>query len=403
MNAILRPLPPIACVALSLAALSFSCGRSALPSGPFTEAPGSPIDVGPMAGRPVIADMNGDQKPDVVLACGTCCGSQPSPESGHVVVLLNDGAGKLVRRGGPRTLVGPSVRTLAVGDVNHDGKLDVAAAEHDTYKVTVLLGDGAGALTPAPGSPFVAATGTRPHTHAIALVDLNQDSNLDIVTTNANDNTISVLLGDGKAAFAAATGSPFSTGRHPYDSIGVCDANADGKQDLVVPLLAGNKIGVLFGDGTGGLTSPAEARYVVGERPGYVAVADVNGDQRPDIIGTHDDVGIVDVLLSDGNGKFAPAPGSPMRLATAVWGIATGDLDGDGKLDVALGGASGEDIVCLLGDGQGKFREATDWKLKAGRQPNYLAVGDLNGDGQADIVAANYGTGNVTILLRKAR
>lgn len=368
----------------------------------FTPAAGSPMYVGPMAGRPAVGDMNGDGKPDVVVACGTCCGSRAQDESGHVVVLLNDGAGRLSKATGPRVLVGPSVRKVALGDVNGDGKLDAVAAEHDTYGVTVLLGDGRGGLSPANGSPFMAARGSRPHTHEIALADVNSDTFLDALTTNANDNTISVLLGDGKAGFAPAPGSPFPTGRHPYDALAVRDLNGDGAADIAVPLLAGGKVGVLFGDGKGAFSHAPDSRYPVAERPGYVAAGDVNGDGRPDILATHDDVGLVDVLLGESGGRFVPAPGSPVRLTAAVWGIAIGDLNGDGFADVALGGMAGRGVVILLGDGRGGFTEAPA-RPEAGDQPNYIAIADLNGDRRPDIVTGNYGSGDVTVLLNAPR
>ncbi len=368
----------------------------------YGQAPGSPVAVGPMAGRPVIADMNGDGKPDVVVACGTCCGSAPSPESGHVAVLISDGGGRLTLSARSRVKVGPSVRKVAVGDLNHDGRNDVVAAEHDTYNVTVLLGDGQGGLKAAPGSPIAAASGPRAHTHEIALADVNGDSHLDVLTTNANDNRISVLLGDGKARFAPAAGSPVETGRHPYDALAVADVNADGHVDLVVPLLAAGKIGVLFGDGKGAFAHAPDSKYVVGPRPGYVAVADVNNDGKPDILATHDDVGLVDVLLNDGSGKFSPAAGSPRSVSLPAWGISTADLNGDGNVDLALG-SFGDGPVVALGDGKGGFTEVTGLKLSRASFPNYTAVADLNEDGRPDIVTGNYGSGDVSVFLAAGR
>jgi len=364
----------------------------------YAAAAGSPIYVGPMTGRPVIGDVNADQNPDIVVACGTCCGSRPDPRSGHIVTLLGDGRGAFRQAGDP-IKVASSVRKVALGDLNGDRKLDIVAAEHDTYSVTVLLGDGRGGFAPAPGSPMQAASGGRPHTHEIALADLSGDGKLDVLTTNANGNSISVLLGDGRGGFAPAEGSPFATGRHPYDMLAVQDVNADGKMDVVVPLLAANKVGVLFGDGKGTLTSPEDRRYRVGERPGYVAVGDVNNDQKPDILATHDDVGMVDILLGDGSGAFVPANNSPVTLSTPVWGIAAADLNDDGNLDLVLGALGKHGPVILLGDGKAGFAEARGVELKSGDSPNYVAVGDLNRDGEPDIVSGNYDSGDVSVFL----
>ena len=355
--------------------------------------PAKSIPAGPMTGRPCLADMNADGTPDIVVACG----SPESPEGGYVVVLLNDGNGRFEPAGG-RVLVGPSARRVAVGDFSGDKIPDVAAVEHDSYNVTVLINNGRGGLEPAPFSPVAAATGTSPHTHDVACADVDGDGRPDILTANADDNTISVLLNTAGGGMTPAAGSPAAAGRHPY-SIATGDVNADGAVDLVMPLLDGNEISVLIGDGRGGFRGGG--RHRVGARPAYTAVADVNGDSRPDIIATHDDHGIVDVLLGDGAGGFAAGPGSPARFRLPVWGAAAADIDGDGKTDLVLGVATGSEIVVAFGDGSGGFDEGRSMRLRAGEGPGYAEVGDLNSDGRPDIVTADYDSGTLSVLLAK--
>ncbi len=367
----------------------------------FAAAPGSPYRVGPMAGRPAVGDMNGDGRPDIVIACGTCCGDTPSAESGHVVVLLSKESGGFAAKGHRGFIVGPSVRKIALADANEDGALDVLCAEHDSYEVTLLLGDGEGGLAEAPQSPFVTASGSHPHTHEIASADLDGDGHADVLTANADDNSISVLLGDGKGGFTPAAGSPFSCGRHPYDALALADVDANGSLDVVVPLLAAGKIGVLRGDGRGALVESATDKYVVGERPGYVAIGDVNGDSRPDILASHDDVGMIDVLINDGGGRFVPGEGSPMRLKEAVWGITVADVDADGSNDAILGANTRPPII-LVGDGSGRFVEAAPLTVPSGDSPNYVAVADLNGDDRLDMVTGNHGSGDVSVFLQAA-
>ncbi|HEX2491563.1 MAG TPA: VCBS repeat-containing protein, partial [Blastocatellia bacterium] len=292
----------------------------------FKMAPGSPIKVGPMAGDPVIADSNHDGNPDIILACGTCCGSAPDPLSGHVQVLLGDGRGGFKPAQGSPIPVGSSARKVAVGDANRDGHLDIFVAQHESYEVVALLGDGRGGFKPAPASPFVAASGPhvhpRAHTHAITTGDVNGDGNLDLFTTNANDNSVSVLLGDGKGSFAPSGASPIKAGRHPYDTITLNDVNNDGKADLVTPNLRGNAVMVMLGDGKAGFTPASGSPIALGPRPGFVAVADLNDDGKADLVATHDDDPLVAVLLGEGKGGFNPAPGSPLRPPNPVWGVA---------------------------------------------------------------------------------
>jgi peroxiredoxin len=358
-----------------------------------------------MAGDPVIADSNHDGNLDIILACGTCCGSSPDPLSGHVQILLGDGRGGFKPAQGSPIPVGSSARKVAVGDANRDGHLDIFVAQHESYEIVALLGDGRGGFKPAPGSPFVAASGPhvhpRAHTHSITTGDVNGDGNLDLLTTNANDNSVSVLLGDGKGSFAPSGASPIKAGRHPYDTVTLNDINNDSKADLVTPNLRGNAVMVMLGDGKAGFTPATGAPFALGPRPGYVAVADLNDDGKSDLVATHDDDPLVAVLLGDGKGAFNPAPVSPLRPPIPVWGVAVADLNGDGKKDLALGAQIDHSVTIMLGDGKGGFVTATSSPMPAGNRANYVAVADLNRDGKPDVVASSYGSGEITVFLNE--
>ena len=369
---------------------------------PVFKRASAPIPVGPMAGEPATADLNKDGFLDLVIPCGTCCGSAPSPMSGHVQILLGNGRGSFTPAPGSPIKIGSSSRKVALGDANSDGKLDIFVAQHDSYDVVVLNGDGRGGFKPAQ-SPIVAASGPRPHTHDISVADINGDRHIDILTTNANDNTISALLGDGRGGFTQAPGSPFRAGRHPYDVVTPCDVNNDGKLDLVTPNLRGNAIMVMLGDGKGSFADAAGAPFAVQTRPGYVAVGDLNKDGRLDMVATHDDYPIVAVLLGDGLGGFKPTPESPLKPSFAVWGIAIGDVNGDGTNDLVSGSQMDDGIAVMLGDGRGGFTEASTPAPRAGKISNYVALSDLNKDGKLDIVATSYGSGEVTVFLNATK
>lgn len=369
---------------------------------PVFKRASAPIAVGPMAGEPATADINKDGFLDIVIPCGTCCGSTPSPMSGHVQILLGNGRGDFATAPGSPIKIGSSARKVAIGDSNGDDKLDIFVAQHDSYEVVILSGDGRGGFKPA-GSPVVAASGSRPHTHDIAAADINGDRNLDILTTNANDNTISALLGDGRGSYAQAPGSPFRAGRHPYDVVTTCDVNNDGKLDLVTPNLRGDAIMVMLGNGRGSFAESAGAPFAVQTRPGYVAVGDLNRDGKLDIVATHDDYPIVAVLLGDGLGAFKPTPESPLKPSFAVWGVAIGDVNGDGANDLVCGSQMDDGIAVLLGDGRGGFAESAAPAPRGGKISNYVALADLNKDGKLDIIATSYGSGEVTVFLNTTK
>lgn len=396
---------PILTLLLSISVIANPAGsaNTNVAKQPVFKRASAPIAVGPMAGEPATGDLNKDGFLDIVIPCGTCCGSAPSPMSGHVQVLMGNGRGVFTTAPDSPIKIGSSARKVALGDANGDGKLDIFVAQHDSYDVVVLLGDGRGGFKPAASSPVVAASGPRPHTHDISAADIDGDGRLDLLTTNANDNTISALLGDGRGGFAQAPGSPFRAGRHPYDVVTTCDVNNDGKLDLVTPNLAGNAVMVMLGDGKGRFAEAAGAPFAVQTRPGYVAVGDLNRDGKPDIVATHDDYPIVAVLLGNGLGAFRATPESPLKPSFAVWGVAIGDVNGDGTSDLVCGSQMDDGIAILLGDGRGGFTESSVPAPRAGKISNYVALADFNSDGKLDIVATSYGSGEVTVFLNATK
>src|SRR5262249_10383301 len=144
---------------------------------------------------------------------------------------------------------------LALGRIDGDRHLDLLVAAHDTYAVHVLLGDGRGGFQSAPGSPVRAGEGTRPHTHDLVAGDGNGDRRPDAVTVNADDNNVSVLLGDGTGRFAPSRGSPFAAGRVPYEGVVLQDLDGDHDLDIVVINAGGQAATALLGDGRGGFAT----------------------------------------------------------------------------------------------------------------------------------------------------
>lgn len=377
-----------------LVAPGAGCGTTGQSSDGFVAGPNSPIAVGPMPSSPAIGDFDGDGKLDIVVTCGT----HEAPKVGGVLLLLNHGGARFIAAAQGRIAMPQAVDSLVVADFNEDRRPDVAAVGHDSYNVHLLFGDGKGGL--AHGRSIAAHAGKRPHTHAIETADVNKDGHADLLTTNADDHAISVLLGDGRGGFAPGPGSPLAAPGHPYSSLVVRDLDGDGLLDIAAPLLEAGEIGVYLGDGTGRFRPARGAPYRVGARPGFVQAEDLNGDGRLDLMSTHDDVGMVDVLLNEGGGRFRPAPDSPVRMREQVWSIVTGDFGGDRARDAILS-APGRKLVLLRGDGHGGFTQTAGVGLVTGESPNRLAVADMDGDGRTDVVTTNYDSGDVSVLLRR--
>jgi hypothetical protein len=289
-----------------------------------------------------------------------------------------------------------SAMGVAVGDFNGDGTLDLVVANELSNNVSVLLGNSDGTFQPAVNY----AVGWYPV--SVAVGDFNGDGILDLAVANYGGNNVSVLLGYGDGTFQAAVN--YAAGAYPW-SVTVGDFNGDGKLDLAVANSAQpsgtSSVSVLLGKGDGTFTNAPGSPFAVGTNPNCVAVGDFNGDGKLDLAVTNGGSNNVSVLLGKGDGTFRNAPGSPIAVGTNPYGVAVGDFNGDGKLDLAVansaetGGTSS--VSVLLGKGDGTFQGPANYA--AGTWPQSVAVGDFNGDGKLDLAVGNYGSNNVSLLL----
>ena len=184
----------------------------------------------------------------------------------------------------------------------------------------------------------------------------------------------------------------------------VGDFNGDGKLDLAVTpsgiLGSLNYVTILLGNGDGTFTAANNATYSTGKFPQAIVVADLNGDGKLDLaIGNYGDSTLT-ILLGNGDGTFTPAPGSPVTSGKAPYAIAVGDLDGDGKLDLAVANMDNT-LSILLGNGDGTFKQASGSPFPAGDGPSSIAVGDFNGSGRLGLAVTNLNGNTVSILVQK--
>ncbi|MGH9862219.1 MAG: FG-GAP repeat domain-containing protein [Candidatus Acidiferrales bacterium] len=375
------------CVVVLLAAVACS-GITAQTL--FAPAPHSPFRAGTEPTDIAAGNVNGDRHPDLVIA---------NTGSNDMTVLLGDGHGDFRPAPGSPFAAGKAPHMLALGNFNGDRHLDAALTSHDSNSVVVLLGDGRGSFAPAPGSPFIFLNTSNPHNHGVALGDVNGDDHLDITTANQNDASISVLLGDGRSGFALAPGSPFRVGRDPYPHA-LGDVNGDGSLDIANPNVRGNSVSVLLGDGKAGFATAPGSPIATLARPYFTALADVDGNRTLDLLVSHDDTTQFTILLGDGHGGFRPAPGSPMDGGNRGHRIRVGDVNGDGRADFVTG-VNGDAVAVLLGNGRGGFAPAPGAPFAVGRGPWSVALADLNGDGRPDVASANSEGNNVTVLLNQ--
>ncbi len=364
-----------------------------------------PVKYAGVGGSEVVAvgDLNGDGKLDLV---GTDCGSSCGNTDGLVRVRLGNGDGTF-RAAASYDSGGLWPRSVAIADMNGDGKPDIVVTNffnnpnNFNGTVGVLLGNGDGTF-----QPVVTYASGGNWALSVAVADLNGDGKPDVVVTNcassgticssAVDGSVGVLLGNGDGTF-----QPVVT----YDAAGsgrqtaVADVNNDGKLDLVVAKdnkAGGGSVGVLLGNGNGTF-QPIVTVYSSGDFAFAIAVADVNGDGKSDLI-----VGgiMVSILLGNGDGTFK-------HLASIGSGgdfvseIAIADVNADGKLDLAVANGfngSKASVGVLLGNGDGTFKTVVDFYPGTDPGAGYrsVAAADIMGDGRPLLVAASQ---NIRVLL----
>ena len=338
-----------------------------------------------------VGDFNGDGKADLVV---TNYGQGlPVRNPGDTVsVLLGNGNGTFQPQ--QTFATGSYPISVAVGDFNGDGKLDLAVVNSGSNTLSVLLNTttvGATTVSFAPQQTF--AAGSVPV--SVAVGDFNGDGKADLAVGSANSRAVSVFLGNGNGTFQPR--QTFATGIDPY-AIAVADFNGDGKVDLAVANYGFNTVSVFLGNGDG--TFLPQQTFATGSDPYAIAVADFNGDGKSDLAVANEGSNTVSVLLGNGDGTFQPQ--QTFATGSEPTSLAVGDFNGDGKTDLAIANSGSNTVSILL---QGYQIVATDVQFQTqqtfatGASPESVVVGDFNGDGNADLAVTNYGSNTLSILL----
>jgi hypothetical protein len=374
-----------------------------------------------------IGDLNGDGKPDIVIAGGYA--------NGWVSVLLGDGTGKFGPALDQPTGQGRAT-DVALGDFNGDGTRDVALAKADSQKILFLLGNGAGGFSTmvavtansepiriavgdlnGDGLTDVATTNTYPNWKltvvlgrsdanfvvnqsitetnnptSIAIADFNRDGRLDLASGFSHaTNGFEIRLGDGSGQF----GSPLTTfTEYAPTALAATDVNNDSNPDLLISISGASAVGVYPGLGTGQFMPPKYFSSLNGGVASMV-VADFNGDGKKDIVGSNYNAGAISIQTGDGAGAFASAKvlvGTDLRGARIV----SADFNGDGRPDIAIPTAYVANVLIYLNDGAGNLLAPTTVPIS--RPGISIATADFNHDNKADLVVGHDLAGGPSVV-----
>jgi FG-GAP-like repeat len=335
-------------------------------------------------------DLNGDGKPELLAA--NC-------NQDNITVFLNTGNGAfqtgvyyasaLSAADGTSADIYPEA--LSVADVNGDGKADVVVANDDGSDITILLGKGDGTLQI---STVGYAVGGYPEFPPV-IADFNGDGLADILVPD-NEYSLVYMPGYGDGTFRAALDyySPIADNGYAY-GIGIAtgDFNGDGQPDFVLGNCCDETVGITVFLSRPDGSLQAGVNYGAGDLE-YVAVADFDGDGKLDIVAANRTTGAVQLFTGVGDGTFATGSTFATDASnTQPTDIVVGDFNHDGKADVAVINSQGQNVGVLINAGEGSFQTAVNYALSVPYTYTGIAAGDLNGDGNLDLaIALNSGS-----------
>ena len=352
-------------------------------------------------------------------------------DEGFLASMLGDGSGAIAR---PTVQPATDIPLrLAVSDFDGDDALDLITADGNQNAASVWHGDGAGGFTKQTSYPVGAGPST------IQLADLDGDGRQDAITTDTAGGTVTILRGLEGGSFAAAR--HFSAPLRPF-AVASGDFDGDDRLDLAVgatsdlldqvlllrgipggfaavealypgSVVSGAAAAEFTGDdlpdllasngqrlelraalATGGFAPPVT---VADEGTGPIRVADVDGDDRLDVVAASAAQPDVLIRLARGDGSFTTAPVVGVLAPPTTMAVA--DLDGDGAVDIAAPSDAAEAVAVAFGNGDGTFGEAA--RIQLGGRPSSIASGDFDGDGHADLAIGNLQSGLVQLLLSR--
>ncbi|CAF4756532.1 unnamed protein product [Rotaria sp. Silwood1] len=283
---------------------------------------------------------------------------------------------------------------VAIGDFNKDSQWDIAIACRKTNNIAVVLGKGNGTF--AKEQLYALPVSADPR--SLVIGDFNNDNISDIAVANSRKKSISILLGNGNGTFAPHM-SQKTIDASPV-SIAVGDFNNDSRQDIVVALEYANSIGIFIGIGNGSFQNQISYQMPRESSPVWVAVGDFNNDNVQDIVVTNFYGHSVGILLGYGNGSFTHVTVFSTGNSSGPCSIAIGDFNKDNRMDIVVANRNARNVGVFLGYGNGTFSSQITYTTGSGSMLVSIAVDDLNNDTVLDIAISDFrgGRGNIGVL-----
>ncbi|CAF2739210.1 unnamed protein product [Rotaria sp. Silwood2] len=332
-----------------------------------------------------VADFNNDTQLEIVVGLYG---------SGTVAILTQYLAAKFTNEAIYSTDSTPQPYSIAIGDLNNDNRSDIVIADSGTDNLHIGFDFDNDTFR----FDMIYPTGIDSHPQYVLTGDINNDNHLDIIITNSKHNSISMIIGHGNGTFADQM--LYSTGDGSYPSaVIVGDFNNDNRSDLVIVNEGTDTIATLVGYDYAVFENQPIYRSANNLTPTTVVTTDFNNDNYLDIGATFVNSGNVGILLGCGNASFGAMMTYPTGIGSFPTGLAVNDFNSDGRIDIAAADYGTDNVIVLIGYGNGSFASMMYFSTGDNSRPFSVAIADLNRDGCLDIAVANSGSDTVGILI----
>jgi hypothetical protein len=330
-----------------------------------------------------VADLNNDNQMDMIVL-------NYDGDDFYVFLVYNDGHFILENKYSTGKNSFPTGG--AVGDFNHDNKLDLVIANSVYYYIMIYMGYGNGSLS----KPTIYSTGSHSNPQVVVVSDINNDNKLDIIVANKDSHNIVVFLGHGNGTFGNRITYNMELSCDPQSMV-AHDFNNDNKMDIIFGDFTNNRIGLVFGYGNGSFVS--QPNYI-GDHyatPVSIETSDFNNDHHLDIVVVNIQSKNIYALLGYGNGSFSDPIVSVDGNNMDPTSVTVGDFNNDNLLDICVSDSGGT-IIVYHGIGDGFFRHPIIYSIGFSTNPAWVVAGYFNTDDYLDIAVANSGSNTVEIF-----
>jgi FG-GAP-like repeat/IPT/TIG domain/FG-GAP repeat len=343
-------------------------------------------------------DLDGDGKPDLIIADG---------DSNIVSVYRNTSTpGSISFVEQASYFLGVNVYPIGVtaGDLDGDGKPEIVVSNYYTSNLSVFLN------TSTPGSISMAPAVNYPtgsYTLSAVIADLNGDGKPEIIVASSGDDVLSTYTNNstiGNLNFLPKVDWSVPSGSYPF-RVAVSDLDGDGKLDIAAANATTNLVSVFRNISTtgGAVSFAAHVDFATGNYPQGLAIGDLDGDGKPDLAVVNNSDNTVSLLRNTGSsGTISFATHIDVQSGVGAYDLVIADLDGDGKADLAVVDEYNSVSVHRNTSTPGTISVTVNTDYATGNSPFSITTADYDGDGKPDLATANNTAASLSVLRNKA-